>query len=301
MSKQFRRFLLLYGCLLQPGADAVVSVVFNMRIAELTRRGALSADGDNESRSSLAGIPFLHYRERRIGLKAHAGGSLAIFLHEREKTYVQIATALGHVSESILGFQREATQMDDLLISFGQRFVLPANCRVTLSGHVASPLHKDTALIKPQFGIGHPALGGQVDVGWTYDPENDRTFFGAVRVLHFFPGNTPGVPGPVRTFPGDLIDIYLAHHLNWGPHGFEWGYNPSFLLHSYIVPPIPQQTVALNLKRSTLYANYQYHFAFSKSHPGMIATGLSYGFDHVPELLGNRYLVTAWMSLGVQF
>lgn len=275
-----------------------ITIIYNLRIAETTRRQGIMKD---LARPNIIAItPFGQWRNRCDGARQKCLGAIGTYMYGREKWYIRADTAVGNVREkNRLGcFGR--TQMDDVLLTAGYGFSASEQAQFTLCGMVGIPTHKDTGFQLIQFGTGHASIGAQFDGAYSFDHQH---IMGAVRYIHFFPRNTciPLVSSqPFRFDLGNLIDLLVAYNHRWGPHKLELGYNPTFAFGASLRPTIPELAGQANFTRSSLFITYQYLF-FIRDTPNSIIFGYSFGLDHKPTPLQIKRQMTAWFSWGVNF
>lgn len=293
-----------------------VTVVYNMRVAEITKRQQLNPSAKKPN--ILAGTTVGQWRKLKDGSKQSLYSELGTYIHSSKSTYLKIDGAVGHVRNHIQGLIFQRTQTDDLLFTGGYGHTVGKRARLTYSGLLGIPTHRDFILDLAQFGTGHVGLGGQLDASYAYGStcspctkNRSNVLFAAARLVHFFPRNvtshdprlTPLYPCSEYSLkPGNLADLYFAHQTNWSKRNrFEFGYDASFIgFGSAINPSI------LNFPGSVVFIRHSFFGAYSRLIPigdvktGMII-GLSGGFDSRPPTFGNTYMITAWLLYGVLF
>lgn len=304
MKKEVVRIcIFLMSCLMIQSSSAIFSFVYNLRIAEITKRQALEKE-------RLKG-PFLEtvtvvdqIRKKYDGTHQNGFGALESFLCFSENMYARFDWAVAHVQEHLDAYHFSRTQTDDILCSFGLSHAISDRTRFTISGLTGIPTHKDTAFQGVEFGTGHFSLGVQGDSIWLYSPDKNHSIRSAVRYFRFF-ARSVSIPSLAPyTFKfniGNLTDLYIAHHSKFGQHRFEFGYNPSFVWGTSIKPFVLRVVDATHYIRSNVYASYQYYFLLAHYYPTAFATAVSYGFDHVPKLYGFKNIITVWGAWGINF
>jgi hypothetical protein len=286
-----------------PVLHAAISIVYNLRIAETTKRESFNP---LFSRPAIATATlFNQWREKYNDIFQNIGGGLGTINYAPTSYfYARIDFAAAHVYEKNGAVRFSRTQTDDILFSSGYTYASSERKKITLSGLLGVPTHNDTSLEHIQFGYAHYGLGAQVDGAWHYLPRLNFSFRSAARFIHFFPRRAPAVVNnQIMNFDfniGNLVDLFIAHHINVGRHRFEAGYNPSFFFAATIKPFLADATRGANYIRSNFYGSYKYYFPV-RNHMTAIAAACSYGFDHTPQDIGNKRVITVWASWSVNF
>ncbi len=294
-------FLLLhFACSMQLCA---VSFVYNLRVAEITRRYALTHQSITPSILVVTGIDQM--RKHVNDVRDNLAGNLLSYLFLQDNVYLKADFAYGHAHQWSPDSCFERMQADDLLLTAGYSVMINPRARITFSGMVGFPTHRDTGLIGLEIGTGHTGIGGQFDSSYILSAHNQHSqhyFLSAARYIRFLPESVAFPPTvPFRNAEldiGNLVDLLVAYSYRFGLSNIEIGYNPSFLFHATITPSVSTLDSQLNYIRSNLYASYRYIFVRERHSCGIIA-GLSYGFDEMPRIL--KHIITAWVSWGVNF
>src|SRR5579885_1023590 len=280
------------------------SAVYNLRIAETTKRVIF--------KNRPIGHPYVAdavvlgtWRKDYSGSTDAVAAGLGSFVYTPPSYYLRLDFAAGHAHEkSVLLGTSTRNQMDDIVITGGYSKFIHEHSGVTFSGLIGIPTHKDKAFTGAQFGVGHPALGVQIDGEHMHYGRHGHFVTGAARFIHFFPRSVP-VPLPTGTecfkfTPGNLVDLYIAYMIDDKKEGFEVGYNPSFLFDARLCPELDVVSRQVNYIRSSFYGAYKrlimVHDLFSA-----ITLAASYGFDHRPKDVGNKHIVTVWAAWGIKF
>lgn len=279
-----------------------------MRVAMVTRRQKL--DVTTEHPHILAGTAFRQWREFLTGAKQTTAGALGTYIYAKESYYLKIDSAVGHVNTKTDALETSRTQSDDILFTGGYGHPIGTKWRLAYSGLFGIPTHRDVILELAQFGTGHYGTGVQLDSAYNYRGNHSNVIFGAARFIHFFPRNIQARdPRTQPLFPccnyklklGNLVDLFISHQTNWKQRNrFELGYDATFGFSSDVQPPIVDFAGSATFIRHNFFGAYFRHVPIGKTHTGII-TGLSYGFDSKPELIGNRYFITLWGLWGVIF
>lgn len=279
-----------------------ISIVYNLRIAETSKRIVLTSMLPLPSLGTLT--LFGTFREKYNGVKHKCGGGLFTIVYAPESYFLRVDAAVGHVASNDQGVIFSRTQADDLLFSAGYSPKISDRMRVTFSGLLGFPTHKDTSLDFVQFGYGHYGLGIQMDGAIAYSQNRDQTLRLAMRFIHFFPRRiTAQVDTSLEPFTfgiGNLADLFVAFHVQKARHRIEAGYDASFFFDAHICPPLDDTIKKTNYIRNSFYGSYRYRFLINKR-THMIGTALSYGFDARPKNYGNKRIITVWTSWSVNF
>ncbi|MCX5922740.1 MAG: hypothetical protein NTX86_05450 [Candidatus Dependentiae bacterium] len=288
----------LIGFLVALPAHGSISIVYNLRVAQTSRRivaGTISEP--SLATATLFGI----FREKYNGDKHRAGGGLFTLVYAPETFFLRVDAAVGRVASNNAGVHFGRTQTDDLLFSGGYSPRISDNVRLTFSGLVGFPTHKDTSLEHVQFGFGHYGLGGQIDGSFIYSSNRGNTVRCAARCVHFFPRQAP--VNCLESFNyglGNLVDLFFAFHATRTRHNMEVGYNPSFFFDAHVCPFLLGAKEKANYIRNSFYGLYRCSFNINEM-THSITTALSYGFDTRPKVVGNKRSVTVWSSWRVDF
>lgn len=286
-----------------------ISIVYNMRIASITRRQHANEPVDHEH--AILGTPFGQWRALKTGSKQHDAGMLGSYIYSKPSYYVKVDTAIGHIANDIPlsssngSVHVAVTQWDDLLFTGGYGYQLGSNGRIAYSALFGIPLHRDYIVEFAQFGTGHVGIGGQIDTAHSFG-ENHTIFF-ALRGIYFVPRSAYTNNACLAPFLeqstydvklGTLFDIFISHQVRWATHNrFEYGYDATFAPTSSINPPLFDH---ISFIKHSFFGVYFRTVPFLGRPTGIII-GLSGGFDSKPRLLANTYHLTLWGSWGVAF
>ncbi len=296
----FKQLLILLSC--SAFKLHSTSIVYNLRVAQTTRRQTFHIT--NLKPSIAAATLFGQIHKLHDGTCQHLNGGLGTLIYLNGPAYMSAAFAAGHISTQNDQQEISRTQTDDILFTGGYSHTFGDRSRASISGLVGFPTHKDFVLEGFQLGTGHNGCGIQCDGSYTYSSEGAHTMMAAARYLHFFPRTislkTPLLIEHFKFDPGTIMDLLVAHHSSWGTHALEVGYNPTFALGAHICPVIPDFDHEARNIRSNFYAAYQYGFLI-KDHISAVIFGLSYGFDHLKTKIQNKYVISAWITWGINF
>jgi len=286
-------------------ALGIFSVVYNLRIAETTRHQEFER---KLMRPSIAAATtFAQFRKRHSGQKERYIGELGSLIYLPSSCYVKADFAFANAHLNDDGVTSSRTQTDDILFTAGYSPTISQRVKLTFSGLLGVPTHRDQSLQNVQVGVAHIALGTQIDSAFNYSKNHKQTFMAAVRFIHFFPRTVSVILGQqcsdFNFSIGNLTDLFFAHHSIFGKHGMhriEVGYNPAFLTNANIRPMLDEVIQQTDFIRNSFYGTYKYNFLIHKLHSAL-TVALSYGFDSKPKLFGNKQIITAWATWGINF
>lgn len=150
-----------------------VSIVYNLRIAEITKRQITEA---LFNKPFIAAITiFDQTRKTHEDIFNHYNGGLASFIYIKKNFYCRLDGAAGKAFSKKNDIHLSRTQSDDILFTSGYGFSINKQVKTTISGLFGIPTHKDFGLEGVQFGTGHYALGLQWD-GGIYNSSTSHPF-----------------------------------------------------------------------------------------------------------------------------
>lgn len=277
-----------------------VSIVYNLRVAEITRRQASDPKYTDPSIASLA--LFDQTRRRCDLVKQNIAGGLATYLYLRKRFYCKADFAVGHVRSDNIDGRFSRIQTDDILLSLGYSKKISDRTKMTFSMLFGFPTHADTILEGIEFGTGHNGFGLQIDGSFLCSEKGNHSILTAARYIRFFPASIfypiNNICTPFSLDIGNLVDLIIGYNYRFNTSAFEVGYNPSFLFSATITPAIADVTNQINGIRSSFYGAYKHLFLRDK-HPQGIIIALSYGFDNKPRIF--KQILTAWAAWGINF
>lgn len=277
-----------------------VSIVYNMRVAEITRRQAVDPKYTDPSITSL--VLFDQTRKRCDSVNQNIAGGLATYLYSRKRFYCKADFAVGHVRSNNIDGTFSRTQTDDILLTFGYSKTISKKTKATVSLLLGFPTHRDTILEGIEFGTGHNGFGLQLDGSFICSKKENQSILAAARYIRFFPAsifypiNTKCTPFYLDI--GNLVDLIIGYNYRFNTSAFEVGYNPSFLFSATITPAIATVTSQINGIRSSFYAAFK-HLFLREKHPQGIIIAMSYGFDNKPKIF--KRIITVWAAWGINF
>lgn len=318
MKKSFKSILII-SFLTSAHIDAAVSLVYNLRIAESTKRQTFEK-GIHPYTFSLTTIN--NNRKKRDGTKHNLLGLLESFSYTNPSFYIRTDFAFGQVreaklissinngsSDSIVSCHKQYSyfkeiETDDLLLKAGYSYSVNPKIKLTASGLLGIPTHKDFALEHFQLGFGHVGLGIQLDGSFIYSIPKKSSIRCAFRLIQFIPRHVwhtaNNITKRFKVNIGDLIDIFIAHHTVFGHHSFEFGYDQIFFCNAKIHPHLEGALEKVNYIRPEFFTTYKYTISTRHLNHILSAT-ISGGFDIWPRLHGNKRILEAWFSYGLNF
>lgn len=287
-----------------------VSLVYNLRIAQTTRRHVLQTPQPVHKHNVFTGTLVEQFYKLNDGTHQDVTGGIGNYIYSTKDYYFRVLGAAGRVkserkdelTNSEITFER--TQTDDIFFNLGYNHEISDRATATFSGLLGLPTHRNTELEGVQMGTGHVGLGIQFDGALKYSQDNHHSIMTAARLVHFFPRRAGLVvneqPLSFNVDLGNIADLLISHFSIWGRHAFEVGYNPGFAFGAKITPPIPELSSPGVIVRSTFYAAYLYGFLI-KELQSAVSFGFSYGFDHSSRPLARKYIVSLWGTWGIRF
>jgi|GEM_PF-738783 hypothetical protein len=277
-----------------------ISVVYNLRVAEITRRQALDPKFTDPS---IALITLLNQSRQRVDcVKENITSNLGSYMYIGKKIYFKTDFAWGHVRAQHSDYRFSRTQTDDILFTLGYSKSITKKTKLTVSMLLGVPTHEDNILEGIQLGTGHNGLGIQCDGSCIINGDRTQSILGAIRYIRFLPASTKlSVQNYCRHYEldiGNLVDLITGYNYRFGTNVIECGYNVSFLFSASIEPALESLSNSLNYIRSNFYGAYKRVFLREK-HPYGIFLAMSYGFDNRPKIF--KRIFTVWAGWGINF
>lgn len=297
--KQFLAVCLLCCGILMPHTVMGVSLVYNFRIAQLTKQPIFPQP--HAITHSFVLLPFDLMYKKNAGPLQNYGGCLASYIFDTEHFYARIDCAGAHIhatDKKVTTYSGNAS--DDILLTSGYSIKINKKKDIlTFSILLGIPTHAIKILKHPDFGHGQAGIGAQVDSSYTIT--RITSLIAGVRYIHFIPRNAYDNAKQKYTFSiGNMADILCAFKNNWEHHGFELGYTARFDFGAQCTPLFDTILKKTNFIRSSFYAVYKYKFIVHDiAHRFLLNFG--YGFDHNPNYYNNKYILTLWGSWQVNF
>lgn len=291
--------VIITACLIV-GDIGTVSVVYNIRISEITRRQSYNTD---YAKPSIAILTFFDQQRWRYDtVREHVNAGLANYIYLSKKIYFKLDVAAGNVGQTKVNapyFSRNQT--DDVLLSCGYYIPISTRARITLSGKFGFPTHADFITQGIQLGTGHVGLGAQIDAAVAVSKDRKHSLMAALRYIRYFPSTIYFTQSaqPYRFNIGNLSDILISYVGGTKRNRYETGYNASFVfkptIYPFITTPLANQSLGI---RSNFYGSFT-HFFLVKGHPSAVIVGASYGFDNKPLIF--KRLVSCFGAWGINF
>ncbi|MBI2344864.1 hypothetical protein HYV10_02200 [Candidatus Dependentiae bacterium] len=276
-----------------------VSVVYNFRIAQITRQPITKqAIYKNNAISWLLfnffqKNKFFHIREN------YTGGLLTFNRNFCEKYYFRTDFAAAHTNQTVKNtLQVNETEPDDILCTMGRNFILNQNSRVTLSALLGIPTHSVNTLKRVDFGTGQVGTGLQLD--GLYKIFKKADFLCGTRYVYFIPRTAFDAQDNSYKFTvGSIADILVSLKTNNTlGHGLEGGYAARWGFGINALPHIPKLKDA-EYMRNNFFLVYKYTFLTERV-ANRLLLNISYGFDSKPKDKGY-YAIMIWASWGIAF
>jgi hypothetical protein len=281
-----------------PSPLYAISVVYNFRIAQITKQPITEAE--NYNKHTTIALLFDQYNKRRDHEIQNFFGGLAAYIYTHNPYFVRADFAVSHFyskNKSTPTFSD--TQTDDILFTAGYNLKFGDRKVLTPSLLFGVPTHQVLRLKHTDFGYGLFSLGGQLD--GSYPISTDGAFLGGVRYIRFFKRNAQDeCCNDYRFSLGNVQDFLVAWKNNWLPHGIELGYTARFQFGASVCPNFDNLLEKTDYIRSNWYAVYKYKFGLGHT-LNRLLLNVSYGFDHHPHIYGNKYIVFIWGSWNVNF
>jgi hypothetical protein len=293
-----KNLIFIYLVTAWPHASQAISMVYNFRIAQITRQPFI--ENTDKNTKTFVGLVFDQYRRKYDGTRQNYAGGLASFIYATSSNYFRIDTAVSSIrSKACVSSPFSGTEWDDILFTAGHNLKSSSRGTLTLSGLFGIPTHKLLRLIHPDFGYSQVGLGVQLD-GSANITAHSAILLGS-RYIHFFPRNAFDADClKHRTTIGNVGDIICAYKHNKGKHGIEFGYTFRCRFGAYVIPNIIDYKDKTDYVRSNFYAVYKYKFKI-KNIANRLLFNLGYGFDHTSKKFGNKSIITPWISRNVSY
>ena len=276
---------------------AAISIVYNFRIAQITKQPIFEA---SERKHSIIALLFDQFQKKYNGVSQNFGGGLCAFIYNFGSNFFRTDFAVSHIHEvtnHITTFS--GTETDDLLFTMGREFLVNKKNILTLSGLFGVPTHKVLRLQHVDFGYGQIGTGIQLDGSCACTPTN-FLLYGA-RYIYYVPRKAHDNACQNHTFTiGNTADVLLALNNKWDHHGLEVGFTERWQFGAHARPHFDEIVKKTNYIRSNLYAVYKYKF-LTNNVANRFLFNISYGFDNAPKIYGNKYIITVWASWNIRF
>jgi len=278
---------------------SAISLVYNFRIAEITREPIFepAPAADN----NIVGLIFDQYQKKYSGnISQNFVGGLASYIKDFGPYYFRADGAFSHIKENTNHLTTfSGTETDDLLFTLGRNVYHSDQTTLTVAGLMGIPTHKIYRLQHVDFGYSQGSMGIQFD--GSYEWLHDRALLFGARYFYFIPRHALDKECDAHIFTiGNLTDLLLAYKHNWNKHGLELGstFRTEFAAKSE--PSIDDIVKKTDYLRTNVYVVYKYKFIIHDI-ANRFLINFSIGRDHRSKEFGNKYIVTLWGSWKVRF
>jgi hypothetical protein len=276
-----------------------LSVVYNFRIAQITRKPIAEETNKRPNSASLLLFDFFQ-KTRCFDIRENYAGGLLTYNRNFAKKYAfRVDFSAAHVHQTVQKAPTtNITEPDDILFTIGRNLLVHEKSKVSFSVLLGIPTHSINTLQRVGFGTGQVGIGGQLD--GLYKCTQKIDFLWGARCSYFIPRTAFDTLDTCHKFTiGSIADVLVALQTN-NPlgHGFEAGYDARWGFGAHATPRIVQLD-RLNYMRNNFYAVYKYTFLTERlAH--RILLNISYGFDSKPKLYGFNAIMV-WGSWGIAF
>ncbi len=287
----------LVFCVLISQKVAALSIVYNFRIAQITKQSLVEETGRH---NTLVSLLFSQFRERHDRSRLNYVGTFGSYIYGFDSYYCRADFA-------VAGFEERRNhrttfsdiETDDILFTVGRNFRIDKQRNITFSALFGIPTHKIFRLQHPEFGHGQIGTGLQLDGFYGLKPSSG--FLYGLRYLSFVPREALDKTGGKHLVTlGNVGDVLVAYRHNWQQYGIEFGYTHRSRFGETISPPLDDKGKPANAQRSNFYLVGKYKFMRENVEHRLLCN-ISYGFDHRPALHGNKYVVGFWTSWNISF
>lgn len=298
MKINISKFVLILSVLANANLSAV-SMVYNYRIAEITRQ-PFGQEEEKEKRHTTLLLIFDQYRKKYSGIKQNFAGGLGSFIYNFESSYCRVDGAFSHIREwENHATSFSGTETDDILFSFGSNLTRRNHSSATLSGLFGVPTHKILRLKHVDFGYNQVGTGIQLDGSYALSEQN--ILVGGARYVYFVPRNAQDCNCCNHRFTiGNVADLLTAYKHHWHNQGVELGYTARARFGARCCPNFDCAIQKSNYVRSNFYFIYKCKFLTDDIEHRLLFN-VSYGFDHKPKIFGNKNIITLWAAWEVNF
>lgn len=279
---------------------STISIVYNFRIAQITRKPI--GLQTNKQPNSVAPLLFNLYQKSHAFdvVENYIGGLVTYNRNIAQEYYIRTDFAFAHINRTVQNIAKiNITETDDILVSMGRNFTLGQKSQLTLSGLFGIPTHSVHTLQRVGFGGGQMGVGIQCD-GLYKLIDKHIDFLWGTRYNYFIARTAFDALGNSYKFTrGSIADVLIALQTSRPlSHGLEGGYNARWGFGVHATPSIPTID-SFNYMRNNFYLVYKYTFLTQRVAHRLLLN-ISYGFDSTPKLYGYKAF-TIWGSWGIAF
>lgn len=292
--------LLVLITLLNSASVLTISMVYNFRMAQITRQPIISQESD-EKPNNLSALLFDFFQKTKcFNIRENYAGGITTYTRDiAKKTYFRTDFAVSHINQTVNQITTvNLTEIDDILFTAGHNILTKKHATMSISGLFGIPTHDVYTLQRVGFGTGQVGLGIQLD--GIYRLPKPVDFLWGARYNHFIPRNAFNIHDNLYKFSiGNIADILIAlQSRRILSHGVEGGYSARWGFGAQATPNIAQLD-RLNYMRNNFYLVYKYTFLTQKFAHRLLLN-ISYGFDVKPKLYGYN-AVMIWGAWGIAF
>ena len=282
-------------------ACATTSFVYNLRIAETTKRAAFEQHHKDPTLATATIVG--QFRKKYNGSHQVFDGGMGTLVYAPASYYCALILRLPTLVVPLMMYLLRVLKQMTCFFLAGSLDAASDQIKLTLSGLFGIPIHADTSLNHVQFGYGHFGLGVQGDGSFMLSEKSlTHSIRSALRLIHFFPRSVHIIdqPDPFNFNVGNLFDFYIAYHNNEHHYRFEIGYDLTILFDASLHPAFDDILKQTKYIRNSFYGSYKYRLHFY-GYTSALTAALSYGFDSRPKEFGFRRIVTIWGSWEINF
>ncbi len=276
-----------------------ISVVYNFRIAQITRKPIGDTTNTHPNSISLLLFDFFQKSKGLYLRENYIGGLFTYNLNFAQKYYFRADFADAHVNQTLKKAPNiNVAESDDILFTVGRNILARERSKVSISGVLGIPTHSVNTLQRVGFGTGQVGIGGQLDGLYKLTPKIDFLWGG--RYNYFIPRSAFDAQDNCYRFTiGNIADILVAFQTSKPlGHGIEGGYDARWGFGVHATPNIPQLD-RINYMRNNFYLVYKYTF-LTERYAHRFLLNFSYGFDSKPKCIGYQAFMI-WTSWGIAF
>ncbi len=287
----------LFFCLFSAIGLSAISIVYNFRIAQITKEPIAQAVG---RKHSIIALLFDQYQKKYSGVTQNFAAGLGAYIYNFGSNFVRADFAVSHIKEVTHHTTTfSGTETDDLLFTIGREFLINTKNIITLSGLFGVPTHKVFRLEHVDFGYGQIGTGAQLDGSYEYSQAH--FLLCGARYIYFVPRSARDTACKNHTFTiGNTADILVASNSKWTHHGLEVGFTERWQFGAHCSPNLDDIVNKTNYMRSSFYAVYKYKFLINDL-ANRLLFNISYGFDNSHKAYNNKRIIILWGSWNVRF
>lgn len=290
---------ILLTILLFHKTTTTISVVYNFRIAQITRQPVV--EHNDKTPHTLTALLFNFFQKTRsLNIRENYSGGLVTFNYNiGHSYYLRSDFAVSHVNQTINKLHTvEATEPDDILLTAGRNFKTSNISRVTLSGLLGIPTHSVNTLQRVGFGAGQVGLGIQIDGLYKLNKKSDLLW--GSRYNRFIPRTAQDILENQYKFTiGNIADVLVGLQTSIAPaHGLETGYAARWGF-GIKACPLVDDIERFNYRRNNFYLVYKYTLLTPRVAHRLIIN-IAYGYDAKPKRFGYD-AVMLWGSWSINF